>query len=474
MNRLTAYILLILLTTGLALAAACSDTPADPEPDPEPEPENTPMEVSADIPGEYRWDEPARHSFSAADEDGFSEGFVRFYVQKESGEPELVWEKDFSSFSAASWDTTWTPSPFSDDAPLGSRGESWLTYELTDDFPGEQQTRSGEYSSAILPSRFTPVSGVVRDVFSGESLEGVSVTIKGHRSVESDSDGRFSFGREHEVDANSLAGGLYEALLEKEGYASRGLTLSLADDGLLEDVTKTPLGADSSDGSVWSYNTYLDHLYEDRTSGALRSNRWADGEVVDVLMYDESYFKVCEDNTAFCRVSSDDPNLIASEKYLNNSEVAYSRLDEVIPNITLNIVYESESDEPFPEKYGDQESAIYVAGSSDAPYVITQAHTARSDGTLTRALAFQRTDPPASTTVAGALADGIENMSLSTTGQESLTVNLTAREITSFGLDALHLLYSRDPLSGKYPVSIDRADGTTTSTVLDYSPPPPE
>ena len=444
----------MLFSPVLLLAVACSDNPAEPDPPPT----NAFIELVVDIPDSYAWDAPPQKRFSASHPDGFSDGFVEFYMNDE-----LVWSIDAAGRSSV--DTTWTQSFDLEGTPMDFTADLEAKYNLVDAFErvDDRNSVSGSESIAVTRSPNTEALVYVKDFFTNQPVTG-TLTLLGNRTVPVQ-EGKVELTRFEAVNKDSLEAGLYRMLLEAPGYVTHSSVLTPTSQGELTDIIVLP-----EEATDWSYDMYLDHLYSQ--DGNIMSQRWADGSVVDVLLFDEGYISSCVDVTGWCFFSSSDANLVVSQNYLANSEEAYGRLDELIPTITLRITRQSESDVSFPERYRDQEDAIYIAGSDIAPFDIAQSHTADESGVLRYAFAMQRTDPPATNVpVAAALMDGLENMSLSTTGQEPLTVDPNTAEVTPFGVRALQVLFSTPPRSGLYNnVSLDRADGSRTSVVRDYRP----
>jgi len=56
---------------------------ADPDPEPDPPPTNASINLLVDVPGSYVWNSPRKKRFSASHPDGFSDGFVEFYMSDE-------------------------------------------------------------------------------------------------------------------------------------------------------------------------------------------------------------------------------------------------------------------------------------------------------------------------------------------------------------------------------------------------------
>lgn len=373
---------------GLASMYGCSDdNPVNGGNggEPDPDPVNSAMSINAQIPGDYRWDEPKEHRFRVIDQDGFSEGFVRFYQQEEGLDAKLVWEKNMALVDGVRWDTTWTPRPFPADASLDSRGESWIEYEIVDDFSGEKEIRSGTQSSLIRPSRFTEFDLRVESFREGVGLDG-SVTFPGWRTVDGEG-GLFRVTRDLEIDRDSLEAGLYRIVGEftnhpdtSSDYFTHSSQLRASDDGV------RPV-------RVAVYDPEL--LYPSRDSAHEDESlitRRVDKKIINWL-YNES--AAIRDGNRWSFESTDDKTLVAPkgfydevEHYLND---AVSWITDV-SGVTVEHRRESTSEEHFPRTLVIDEEKVYFfnAGSPDARFALEQA-TSVHNGYVIRARLFKRT-----------------------------------------------------------------------------------
>ena len=152
LRRGNSYIIFLvgaLIVSGLLFS--CSDGgPSDPGLNGNGEngtgPENSPMEITVEVPEQYRLSDPPEHRFSVEDQDGFSQGLITY---SENGTK--IWEKSLEGFSETRWDTAWTPAP-------EQHGEALLEYTIHDDFDGEKETQEESAQIVILPPGNAPGS----------------------------------------------------------------------------------------------------------------------------------------------------------------------------------------------------------------------------------------------------------------------------------------------------------------------------
>ncbi len=461
-------IIIALLFIPIALmAAACSDTPSDSsqaDPEPDPPPQNESIEVVTNLPSSYAWDAPVDKRFRASHPDGFSEGFVEFYVNGER-----VWSIDAAN--RGSIDTTWTHSFDLETTPMDFTADLEVKYSLVDSFERveDRNSVSGTENIAVTRSPFTETTVQVQDFFTQEPVTG-SLTLRGNRTVPV-VNGEASLSRFEKVHKDSLENGLYRILLEASGYVTHSSILTPKEDGLRE-VNVLPEQAED-----WSYELYADHLYP-TSQGDVLTQRLKDGETYTVWIYRNHYFEGCENNTRSCAVESSDTNLLGSESYLNDAGAVWTQTNSYLLNVDIE-VKEDTKDSGFPTKTQEQTNVVLASGSPGVPFSITQGHRINhpagevNNNYIHHVIMFQRTDPPATFTIWAVWADVINSLALDNNGKERETVipELDNSRPTPFALNAIATLYSTEAGSGVHNnANQANSQGVIISTVPDWVP----
>ncbi|NBC66113.1 MAG: hypothetical protein GVY07_10730 [Bacteroidetes bacterium] len=421
MNRWRTSFIII---AGLLGGCSTSSKPEDP---------NIEANVDlSDVPARIPYDSAVPFTFAIIDLDGLQSVHVQYM---EDGK--VVWTENI--VNGNKFETSWLPSA---ESPTSAR----LAWEYSDAHP-DTESNSGSFEIEILDTRFAEGSLNIFGRFGGAPNGYMTVSTLENKKVASIqiNDGVVTYDRSHKIDADSLENGLYRNLIEADGYP---LTSYPHTDRNYEVV---PWNAQD-----WSYEDVLSHMSNPATihveQGAQRTiTRWPNGSNIFVPLYDQQYFDYCSEDKSegLCAYDSTDENLLASQEYIDNCSEAYNRLNNLIEQINLEIQLQSESDEEFPQKIG-QQNVITITGRPNAIYAITRSDKTQ-DGAIEWAYAMQETNPPATNVqVPGVLADGLENLGPATTGQGGIAVDYNSALLTPFGEKLAPFWYDYPIGTGEY------------------------
>ena len=352
-----------------------------------------------------------------------------------------------------------------------------------------------QITATFSPNYADGVTLQAHNLFTEEPVNG-HITFPGHRTVEL-VNGQATITADDQIHADSLAQGKYRILLEPEdGYVNHSRILRPNNQGDIPGIDVLPNEYTSADGSEeWTYEDHKGHLWATGTVGNPEPHRiafrWEEGAKIHAYFYDESIAVSCSefgyDFNAYCAKQTDDENLLASEQYLKDTKQVFEELDNKVPNVTVDIIVESEEEVPHIMRNIDKnpaEYAVYVAGDPTASFAIT-ASLQEDEGWLYSATMFQQTDPPVTNiNLQTSRIDGLEMIpGLNTNQKEGDTTRPGDWEYTPLVKPLIKSIWSRPAGTGYFELDHDRVythpthkeplpnkDGGYTAIVKDYIP----
>ena len=457
---------LFIIAFLLLIVASCTDNPAEPEPPPA----NVSITLVVDVPQSFSWDSPLQKRFSASHPDGFSDGFVEFYMNDE-----LVWSLDASGRSSV--DTTWTQSFDLERTPMDFTADLEVKYNLVDAFErvDDRNSVSGSRAIAVTRSPYTEFTLGVLDRFSKGGLEGY-VTFP-NEAVVSVSGGEGFVSRDMKVLYEAVQGGSLRVVAEMSGYPDHSSQLRVDDAGEVGSVLVTPYNHGPFD-LLEVQDRFLHNTRHEGFVSGMTTQRWRANTSITALFYDMSYL----DNQTGEFVRSDDKDKITAPGFINNSVTALYEVVSMIPedqNISVDMKHESKDEDfHFPRELdiGDTNPHIHHVGWPQAPFFLTRS--TRLDGAYIRNASLSHHsgfEGSYDLSAPGPVrSDVIENFGIRTSGHGELLIDLDSRpEFTYNSLAPLVVdyAYSMPANSGRVELAgsgLPNSSGTRTTVFEDW------
>lgn len=306
----------------------------------------------------------------------------------------------------------------------------------------------------------------ITDVFTGQSIPSGHVTFPNGKTIP------ISNGLAEVTSSQELLTGTYRVFVQPESqkdFVPHSRTIELANQ------TVNQLEVLPWTHKEFSYEQMLDKFMHGDEFNKY-TIRWPDGAELTSYHYNESYRKF---NQALGRsefIRSQDPDMLASQGFLEDTVAAYKQVINWLPkqtNISLKSYIESEGEVDFPRDFDrNKQNVIFNSGEPNAQWALVQGWNTNLDNTIRNASLSQRTGFPDSADFkAPALVnrDVIENFGIRTSGHGGLIgdVETIWKPIAPLLLTAT---YSFAPGSGLYKLdsALPAKNGSSVSVVEHY------
>ena len=310
----------------------------------------------------------------------------------------------------------------------------------------------------------------ITDVFTNDVIPSGHVTFPNGKTVS------VRDGLAEVTSSQELLAGSYRVLVQPESpgdFVTHSREIQLIDEAV------TSLQVLPWTHKEFSYEQMLDKfMYGDDVNRY--TIRWPDGAEITSYHYDESYRKFNDVLGRSEFIRSQDPDMLASQGFLEDTLAAYAQVVTWLPkktNISLKSYVESEGEVDFPRNFDrNKQNVIFNSGEPDAPWGLTQGWNTNLDKTIRNASLRQRTGFSGADTFkdpGATRSDVIENFGIRTSGHGRLILDTNTREdFNSLAPLLLTATYSFAPGSGLYALDspLPGKNGSSVSVVDHYVP----